>query len=42
MQEILQEDLPKESLDLFEEGRLANGCRPVLHLSSRLIHYLDF
>ena len=42
MQEILQEDLPKELLDLFEEGRLANGCRPVLDLFSRLNHYLDF
>ena len=42
MQEILQEDLPKELLDLFEEGRLADGCRPALELFSKLDHYLDF
>jgi len=42
MQEILQEDLPKELLDLFEEGRSADGCRPVLDLFSRLNQYLDF
>ena len=42
MQEILQEDLPKELLDLFEEGRLADGCRPALEMFSKLNHYLDF
>ena len=42
MQEILQEGLPRELLDLFEEGRSADGCRPVLDLFSRLNQYLDF
>ena len=42
MQEILQEDLPKELLDLFEEGRLADGCTPALEMFSKLNHYLDF